>query len=432
MKHLKPLLDFLNTSPTAFHAVAGVKAELDKAGFTPLEETEAWELTPGKGYYVTRNGSALIAFRLPQGELRAAQIVASHSDSPTLKLKALPELHVLDRYTKLNVEGYGGMIRASWLDRPLSVAGRLVVRDGQRIQSKIIDLDEDLFLIPNQPIHLNREINEGYSYNVQKDLLPLVGGGYENGRLMAMIAEKSGVVAEHILAHDLFLYNRNRPSVWGLEKEYFSSVRIDNLECAYTSLQGFLSVPVAKNLSVYALFDNEEVGSTTKQGAAGTFLRDVLRRVVGDKSDSDYARFIAASFMVSADNAHACHPNFPEKSDEANRVFMNEGIVLKHSANQKYTTDAVSQGIFKAIMDAADIPTQDFVNRSDIVGGSTLGSIANTQVSLNTVDIGLAQLAMHSAYETAGVADVEMMVKGMKAFYEARIIVKGDGDFSVE
>lgn len=439
MKTQKPehinqeLLTFLEKSPTAFQAVAAMKEILLEKGYTPLYESESWKLEEGKGYYVSRNDSALIAFQIPQKDYKGFQIVTSHSDSPSFKVKFNPEIEVEGRYVKLNVEGYGGMLCAPWFDRPLSVAGRVVAEQDGSIVTKLVNIQKDLLLIPNVAIHMNRKINDGYSYNLQVDMLPVIGEGTAKGRLMEMVAENAGVPKETILGTDLFLYNRCKASIWGVDDAFMSSPRIDDLQCGFASLKAFLETKDPKNLIVHCVFDNEEVGSGTKQGAASTFLKDTLNRIAAGsgKNQEDYLRCLAGSFMVSADNGHAVHPNFPGKTDDTNRTYMNGGVVIKYNANQRYTTDAVSEGIFKAICSRAGVPVQTFVNRSDIAGGSTLGNIANTQTPMNTVDIGLAQLAMHSPYETVGTKDTEYMIKALKAFYETQVIAEGEGRYSL-
>lgn len=427
------LLTFLENSPTAFQAIAGMKETLSQKGYTALCESKRWKLEAGKGYYVTRNDSALIAFRIPKKDYKGFQIVTSHSDSPSFKIKFNPEIEVEGRYVKLNVEGYGGMLCAPWFDRPLSVAGRVVAEEDGAIVTKLINIEKDLLLIPNVAIHMNRKINDGYSYNIQIDMLPVIGEGSAKGRLMEMVAENAGVKKEAILGSDLFLYNRCKASIWGVDNAFMSSPRIDDLQCGFASLNAFTEVRDPKNVIVHCVFDNEEVGSGTKQGAASTFLKDTLTRVASGtgKSQEDYLRCLAGSFMVSADNGHALHPNFPGKTDDTNRTYMNGGVVIKYNANQHYTTDAVSEGIFKAICKKADVPWQTFVNRSDMAGGSTLGNIANTQTPMNTVDVGLAQLAMHSPYETAGTKDTEYMIKALKAFYETMVTTEGGGCYIV-
>lgn len=293
------------------------------------------------------------------------------------------------------------------------VAGRVIVKEDGKLVTKLVDVDRDLLMIPNLAIHMNREVNDGYKYNAQKDLLPLFGDIAAKDTFMKTIAEAADVKEENILGHDLFLYNREKGSVWGANEEYVSIGRLDDLQCAFSSLKGFLAGEKKEYIAVHCVLDNEEVGSGTKQGAASTFLYDVLVRAnqaLGQDYE-DYLRYLANSFMVSADNAHAVHPNYTEKADPVNRPYLNEGIVIKHSANQKYCTDGVSAAMFKDLCNEAEVPFQTFTNRSDILGGSTLGNISNTKVALNAVDIGLPQLAMHSPYETVGVKDTEYLIK---------------------
>lgn len=430
MKHIvADFMDYVEKSPTAFHAVANAAEMLEAVGFSRLQENVAWGLVPGGKYYVTRNQSALIAFTIPESGFGTFQIVASHGDSPTFKLKKHFEDKVANAYLRLNVERYGGMIYSTWLDRPLSIAGRLMVRAGDGIHAKLVDAGRDLVLIPNQPIHFCRDMNDGYKYNPQTDLLPLYGTADAEGQLINELAESCGVDPSDVLDEDLFLYNRVPGSVWGAEEAFFSCGRIDDLECAWTSLTAFLDARCEGHINVCAILDNEEVGSGSKQGADSTFLRDVLTRIGSGlgATDEEIRAAMAAGFMVSADNAHAVHPNHPEKYDAQNRTFMNQGVVIKRNANQKYTTDAVSAAVFASVCEKAQVPVQYFSNRSDVPGGSTLGNISNAHVSMNTVDIGLAQLAMHSAYETAGTKDPEYMIRALKTFWEMEIIFNEDG-----
>ena len=316
------------------------------------------------------------------------------------------------------------MLCSTWFDRPLSIAGRVLVKEDDTYVTKLVDIDRDLVMIPNVAIHMNRKINDGYAYNKQVDMLPLFGGSESKpGDFNKLIAEKLGVQEENIYGSDLYLYNRMAPSIWGANEEFISSPKLDDLQCAFTSLEGFLKGSNEQSINVFACFDNEEVGSGTKQGAESTFLADVLQRIntgLG-KEQEDYYRALASSFMLSADNAHAVHPNHPEKTDVNNCVYMNEGIVVKSHAGQKYTSDAVSIAIFKGFCEKANVPVQFFANRSDASGGSTLGNIAMSQVSMNGVDIGLPQLAMHSSYETAGIKDTYYMVKVMEEFFNSHI-----------
>ena len=419
MDRLEQFLNFVEQAPTAFHAAAGFREILREKGFRELKETDPWLVDAGGRYYVMRNDSAIIAFEVPETGFSSFRIAAAHGDSPAFKLKETFE-DGGERYVRLNVEKYGGMIMSSWLDRPLSVAGRLAVREREGVGIRLVNLDRDAVLIPNQPIHFNRDINDGYKYDPQVDLLPLYGDQDAKGGLMKEIAEAAGVREEDILGHDLFLYSRERASVWGAGDAFFSCARIDDLECAWAAMTALTESTAREAVNVCAVFDNEEVGSSTRQGADSSFLYDTLTRagLALGASDSEIRAAIAGSFMVSADNAHAVHPNHPEKYDRQNRTYMNNGVVIKHNANQKYTTDAVSSARFMLICEQAGVPVQHFVNRSDLPGGSTLGNISNTHVSMDTVDVGLAQLAMHSVYETAGTKDLEYLVDALKALWD--------------
>lgn len=413
------LLDFIEKSPTAFQAVDEMQKRLTENGFEVLSEKEYWKLIPGGKYLVTRNNSALIAFCIPEKESRVFHIMASHSDSPSFKIKENPEIKVDNSYVKLNVEKYGGMLMAPWFDRPLSVAGRVIIRRNGGLKEKLINIKRDLVMIPNLAIHMNREANNGVSYNPQKDLQPLFAVGNTDRTLLEIIAEQTGVKKEDIISHDLFLYNRMPGTIWGADKEFVSSARLDDLQCVFASMEGLLRAQNHESIAVHCVMDNEEVGSGTKQGAASTFLKDTLLRInMGlGRTYEEYLMTLAGSFMVSADNAHALHPNYTDKTDPTNHPVLNKGIVIKFNANQKYCTDAVSAAIFKELCTKAGVPYQTFVNRSDIAGGSTLGNISNTQVPMNTVDIGLPQLAMHSPYETAGVKDTEYLVRAAEELF---------------
>lgn len=420
------LFAYIAASPTPYHAVAHTAGMLDAAGYVRLCEGEAWMLEPGRGYYVTRNGSSIIAFRIPSADFRGFMMTASHSDSPCFKIKENAELP--GTYVRLSTEKYGGMLCAGWMDRPLSVAGRITVRTECGLETRLVDLVEPCAVIPNVAIHMNRNANDGMRYDPAVDMLPLWGG--ESGSFRARIAASIGVAEDDILTTDLFVYNPQAGVVWG---NYISAPRLDDLQCAYAALTAFLAAAPSESAPVLCIFDNEEVGSQTKQGAASTFLCDVLTRIdraVGG-SDETYRRRVANSFLVSCDNAHAVHPNHPEFADKNHTVRMNGGIVIKYNAAQKYTSDAVSAGLFRLVCDRAGAPVQDYANRADMAGGSTLGNIANTQVSLNTVDIGLPQLAMHSAYETAGAADTAVLVRALTAFYEASLTTLADGAYRI-
>ncbi|MBE6542462.1 MAG: M18 family aminopeptidase [Ruminococcaceae bacterium] len=429
----KELIDFIEKSPTAFHAVDEISKILDDNGFERLSEAQKWDIKKGGRYYVTRNLSSIIAFAVPNENAESFMITASHTDSPTYKLKAESETEAFGKYIKLNVEGYGGMIASSWFDRPLSIAGRVVVSEDGIIKSKLVKIDRDLVLIPNVAIHQNRNINTGYAYNAAVDLMPLFASKENKGSLKKIIADEIGCSEENIKYSDLYLYNRTHGTIWGADNEFFSSPRIDNLQCAYTTLRGFVDAVELGDclmIPVYSSFDNEETGSATKQGAGSMFLSDTLEKIAVSLG-FDLRCALASSFMVSADNGHAKHPNHPELSDSQNVPHINEGVVIKANAAQKYTTDALSAAIFTEICKKTEVPTQSFANRSDMAGGSTLGSISNTNVALNTVDIGLAQLAMHSSYETAGTKDSVYMIEAIKAFYNTKITVVEDGTYKI-
>lgn len=415
----RDLIHFIAKSPSTFHAVRGIKAALLYAGFTEIREEDTWQIEKGGKYVVTRNGSALMAFTVPQEGAEAFHITASHCDSPTFKIKENPEI-ADGPYVKLNVEGYGGMIMSTWLDRPLSVAGRLLVTENGHLAEKLVAIDGTMLVIPSVAIHMDRSVNQHKEWKVQKDMLPLYGMTGAKIPFMDVIAVAAKVRAEDILAHDLILYSRVPGTIWGEEREFISSPKLDDLQCAFACFRGFTQGQKEKYISVYALFDNEEVGSATSQGAGSTFLANTLERLarsLGYSYDETMA-MIARSFMISADNAHSVHPNHPEYADPVNRPVINGGIVIKYSAAQKYATNAFSAAYFKKLCKDHDIPTQTFTNHSDNPGGSTLGNISNTVIAMPTVDIGLPQLAMHSSYETAGVKDTAYLVDAVTKFYE--------------
>ncbi len=419
MKTNQELFDFIKNSPSAYHTVATVKSELIKNGYTELFEGDVWTLSDGGKYFVIRNGTSIIAFvkRKCNGGF---MITASHSDSPSFRLKMNNEKSGAN--VRLDVEKYGGMIYYTWLDRPLSLAGRVVLKTEGGVESRLVNIDRDIAAIPSVAIHFNRTVNDGYKFNPAVDMLPLIASCEKKGGLILEIAKELSANPDDILAHDLFLYNRDEGRIIGLEGEYILSPRLDDLECVFASLKAFLSARESDNIPVLAVFDNEEVGSETKQGAASTFLRDTLVKIAGE----NYSHTLAKSMMLSADNAHALHPNHPELSDSENAPRMNGGVVIKWNANQRYTTDALSAALFLKICERCGVKTQNYYNRADMLGGSTLGAIADTKVSIPTVDIGLAQLAMHSANETAGAYDLDTMIRAITEFFTSAI--KPDGE----
>ena len=424
---MNDLLTFIHRSPSPYHAVDNLCRELAGAGYTRLTEGSPWQLAPGGKYFVTRSGSALLAFRIPRADFAGFLFSASHSDAPTFRVKENAVMAGPDGYLRLNTEGYGGMLCAPWLDRPLTVAGRVLVQAGGVIETRLVYVDRDLLMIPNVAIHMNRDANNGYKYDRKSDMVPLLGLGTDTGAFRALIAQAAGCAEGDILGWDLVLAPREKGLVWGLDNEFISSPRLDDLQCAYGCFRGFLGARDGGSLPVFALLDNEEVGSLTKQGADGTFLSDLVDRICAALG-KDRATAVANSFLVSADNAHAVHPNHPEYADATHRPVMNGGIVIKHGT--RYATDAAAQAVFTALCRQAGVPVQHFFNRSDMAGGSTLGNIANAHVSMNTVDIGLPQLAMHSCFETAGVKDTDYLVQAMAAFYGATLREE-DGRFTL-
>ena len=423
---VQALMRFLDHSPSVYHAVENLRTELENAGYTRLSENEKWTLAAGGKYYLTRGGSAVLAFRVPQAAPRGFMMSASHSDRPTFKVKENGEL--AGNYTRLAVERYGGMLMSTWLDRPLSIAGRAMVETEQGVQMKLVNIDRDLLMIPNVAIHMNRQANDGYKWNPAVDMLPLLGGKEAKGKLESLLEQEAG---GKILGHDLYLYIRQKASVWGVEEEYISSAALDDLECAWACTQGFLNAGESSSLPVLCVFDSEEVGSNSMQGAASMLLPDTLERIC-EALELDLKQMLAQSFMVSADNAHAAHPNHPEYADAGNAPVMGGGVVLKFNASQRYTTDGLSAAIFRKVCAGAGVKVQSYCNRADIPGGSTLGHISLTHVSVPTADIGLPQLAMHSAYETAAVADELALEQAMAAFYSKSLAVSAGGEYILE
>lgn len=423
------ICSFLNQSVSPYHAVKQVKEALKVAGFQSLEEENLWQLEPGKNYYVTRNESSLLAFSMPKEKPLYYHLCASHSVFLRFRLRKAKKKDAF--YAKAEIEGYGGMIHTSWFDRPLGLAGRVIKKTKEGIFSVLIAPDKNVFVIPNLSIHFNREINQGYKHNVHVDLQPLYGGC--EAELMTLLREEAGCKGdEEIVDMDLILTVRQPAVAAGVKDEFLLTPRFDDLGCVYTTLQGFLRAQdklPKEALSVFCLFDNEEVGSGSRQGALSNFLPDVLERICLSygmtKEEQICAR--SRSFLLSADNAHAVHPNHPEKSDDEFPVVLNGGVVIKYNASQRYTTTGMTGGVFGSLCEKNDIKTQLFVNRADMPGGSTLGNLLSHSFSVPMVDIGLPQLAMHSAVETAGCEDVETMIEAIQAFYESEICQIKDG-----
>ena len=426
MEKIHALRSFLDKAHSVYHAVALIKEELESAGYRSLSETDRWDLVAGSKYYLVRNGSAILAFRVPAAEPKGFLISAAHADRPCFKVK---ENGVLEgAYTRLAVEKYGGTLIAPWLDRPLSVAGRVLVETDDGVESRLVDVDRDLLLMPNVAIHMNRSANDGYKWNPATDTIPLLADKNSTKKFWEEIETLAG---GKVLGHDLYLYVRQKSAVWGLGEEFVSAQALDDLQCAWGCLQGFLQAKETANIPVLCVFDSEEVGSSSYQGAASDMLQSALDRICASLGLEKNRQF-AGSFLVSADNAHAVHPNHPEYADPANAPVMNGGVVVKFNANQRYTTDGLSYAVFRKICQKAGVPVQVYCNRADLPGGSTLGNISLSQVAVPSVDIGLAQLAMHSCYETAGVKDAQYLVDAMTAYYGTELEAAADGSVSVK
>ncbi len=423
------LFQFIKNSPTAFHTVHNIKKILLSEGFIELSESGVWDLQRDNGYFVTRNNSSLIAFRLPAKEAKGFMIGSSHSDSPCFKLKDNPIIKD-NVYFRFSAERYGGMINATWLDRPLAIAGRVIVSTDKGIETRLVDSIEPIAIIPNVAIHLNRNANESSTLNAAVDLVPLYSAADDDSCFSDYMSKLCDTPIDNIISADLFLYNPQEGVCWN---NMISAPRLDDLQCVFSSLCGFISAVPQDSIPVLAVFDNEEVGSSTKQGADSDFLHTVLNRIAdsGLYALSHLSNLLSNSFMLSCDNGHAVHPNHPELTDKNNAVKLNGGIVIKFNANQKYCTDAVSASLVKVLCKYADVPYQEYSNRSDIPGGSTLGNIANTHISLATADIGLAQLAMHSAFETAGAQDTQHMINLLKHFFSMSLTSIKDGEYQI-
>lgn len=420
---MKDVISFISKSKTAYHCIEQLKNRLKEAGF---EEIEKWskteKLQPGKGYFTIRNQSSMIAFVTPKEKTACFHVWAAHSDSPAWKIKENPEITVDNHYVKLNVEKYGGMIVSTWLDRPLGIAGRIVKKANDGFVSENVDLGNACCVIPNLAIHLNREINKGYEYNPQTDMCPLLTLEKET-TILDFVANHLQMEKEDILGSDLYLYNGEEGKIVGLQEEFLTAPRLDDLLCVYAGLQGMVScmeenrIP-SNQCNVLAVFHNEEVGSRTLQGADSDFLKNVLEKIRESTSSKDAMELYGDSFMISADNAHGVHPNHGEKSDITNRPYLNQGVVLKFHGGAQYTTDGFSAAVVRDLAKHAKIKLQDYANRSDIAGGSTLGNVALSQLSIPAADIGVAQLAMHSAMETAGTKDIKDMITLCREFYK--------------
>lgn len=425
---VEKLLDFIEKSPSPYQAVDNTAEILAKAGFERLYEHEKWNIEHGGRYYVIRDGSSIIAFIVPESDYIGLSVCASHTDSPSFKIKSNPELSPVEGTVRINVEGYGGMMKESWFDRPLSVAGRIGLYTSDGIEYRNIDIKRPIMIIPGLAVHMGAGHENG-KVNIQTELMPILRTDKAKTDFIRLIAESANTEPEKIAGMDMYVYCCGRGCVLGAENEFFASGRIDNLESVFTSVNAFIDSGENRMLKILAAFNNEETGSLTKQGAESTFFSDTIERINAslDVNRAEYLRRLASSFMLSADNAHAVHPNYISKADPVNRPVMNGGVVIKYNASGRYTTDAISSAVVKDLCRRANVPYQEYHNRSDIPGGSTLGNLMNRQISINAADIGAAQLSMHSANETAGVYDVEYMQRLITEFYNADIEAYGNG-----
>ncbi len=418
-EYIAGLREFLDRAHSPYHVAHGICTRLEREGYCPLSEAESWGLLPGGKYYVTRGGSSVIAFRIPEGEPAGFMMVAAHDDFPAFAVKE--NLTHEGTYSRLDTESYGGMIMYSWLDRPLSVAGRGLVETKTGVRSVLLDVDRDLALIPSVAIHLNREINNGIKWNVATDLQPLLGGSNGREKLRTALEAQAG---GPLLGWDLRLYLRQKSSVWGMEEEYLSAPGLDDLTCVYAGLEGFLAADKSSAIPVLCIFDNEEVGSGTVQGADSDFLAGTLEGICRSRGLC-LRQVLRQSFLVSADNGHGLHPNHPELTDRDNLPVLGAGVMVKHHSNRRYTTDGLSAAVLRQVARKAGICTQNFYNRADLRGGTTLGSVSLSHVSVSSVDVGLPQLAMHSAYETVACRDAWALEKLFRTYFGLALRQKG-------
>lgn len=421
MSYFNRIKELLNSSHSTFHVVDLLKKDLEENGFVRLDENEDFNIELGGSYFITRGGTSLIAFKIPKSGFNSYSIVCSHTDSPTFKLK--PNPLIVNKYVSLDVEPYGGMISYSFFDRPLSFAGRVMIKKDNKVYSRLVDIDKNLLYIPSVAIHMNREVNSNFKVNPAVDTLPLFSLSSEinfNEFLKEYLKEDG-----EIISHDLYLYNRDEVKEVGINDELFCSPRIDNLTSVYSSLIALEEATPSNSIDIIACFDSEEIGSLTYQGANSPFLKDVLERIEA-RFGNNLTKHLSSSFSLSVDNAHALHPNHQELSSRSSEVLLNKGVVIKHSASKSYTTDALSCSLVKLLAEKANIKVQEFTNRNDMRGGSTLGKLLVSELSILSCDIGIAQLAMHSANEIAAKNDVEDMVLLLKEAFQSQIKITSD------
>lgn len=427
MSNTKQLLDFINKSKTAFQGAYEVKNILNQNGFSELKESDCWNLKQGDKRYVIKNDSAIIAFEIGCEEIEeyGFRLIGAHTDSPGFRIKPNAEMTVENNYVKLNTEVYGGPILSTWFDRPLSIAGRVTLRSDNifKPETRLVDINKPVLIIPNLAIHMNRSVNEGYEFNRQKDVLPLLALCNEklekDNYLINILAETLNVEAENILDFDLFLYDFSEGSLVGLNEELISAGRLDDLWMVFAGVKAITESNKIKSTKVLVALDNEEIGSLTSQGAKSSILENVLERIaLGlNKDREEFKRALSNSVMISADLAHAIHPNYTEKCDPTNKPLLGRGPVIKIAASGSYSTDSYAAGIFKGICEKAEVPYQVFVNRSDMKGGTTIGPITASKLNIPVVDMGAPLLSMHSIRELASVNDNEYTIKAFTEFF---------------
>ena len=420
----KKLLKFIDESPVASHAAANLKARLLEEGFEQLEFGN-WKLKAGGKYFVLRNGSAIVAFRMPEKKAEGYVITAAHADSPCFRIHDHAEM--VGEYVRLDVETYGSPAIPSWMNRPLSIAGRVMVRSPQGVDIRLVDFKKTVAMIPDMPMQLNKDVKEGRRIDLNRDQIAFCAMGTDKGYVNRTCAKLAGCKAEDIISTDLFLYCNEKGYVWGPHNEFISAPRFDDLGCAFGCMEGFLAAAPSNRVQVCAVYDHEEIGSRTKVGGGSNLLPNLLKNISAAMGLSEVEHFalLDNSWMISADNSHATHPNHGEINDFTESPKMNGGPAVKHSS--KYATDGLSAALFKEVCHRAGVPVQDYSNRPDNKGGATVGSIATEEVSIPTIDIGMAQLAMHAALETQGAKDVQYLADACKASYESTVKITPEG-----
>ncbi len=427
IKTATELIDFIHEGASPYHVVKNVSDQLQKAGFEHLKLEERWNLQPGKKYFTTKNGSSVYAFiaGTDAPSFAGSKLICAHSDSPSFKIKPSPEILEEKYYLKFNTEVYGGPILMSWLDRPLSMAGRIIIEGNNPLfpESRLINFNRPMLTIPNLAIHLNRSVNEKVELNKQKDMLPLVGivgDKQKKGYFKELLSHEAGVDSDKIIDFDISLNEYHRGCLLGPESEFISSPRLDDLAMVHAGLKTIIDAQPSSATNFLCIFDNEEVGSQTKQGAGSPVFKSIFERVFKQLGEDEEGiqQTLHKSFMISADMAHSVHPNHPEKHDPVLHPLINKGPVIKIHANQKYTTDGDSGAVFESLCRLAGVPCQKFVNRSDMAGGSTLGNVLTTQMDIRSVDVGNPMLAMHSVRELSGVQDHDFIIRVFRKFFE--------------